>query len=46
VTTHPGDDEREPTAVHHPTPDELAVEIWEDESPAPEPEEETVDGDG
>jgi hypothetical protein len=24
--------------VHHPTPEELAVEIWEDESPAPEPD--------
>jgi hypothetical protein len=21
--------------VHHPTPEELAAEVWEDESPAP-----------
>ena len=45
MTTDRGDAEREPAPVHHPTPDELAEEIWEDESPAPEPGEEPADGD-
>jgi hypothetical protein len=30
----------EDAPVHHPTQEELAVEVWEDESPAPEPEDE------
>ena len=30
--------------VHHPTPEELAVEVWEDESPAPEPDDEGQSG--
>lgn len=36
--------ERDPAAPeHHPTPEELAVEVWEDESPAPEPDEEPTE---
>ena len=31
--------------VHHTTQEELAVEIWEDESPAPEPEDDRQPGD-
>ena len=41
-------DTRQPGAgkpVHHPTPEELAVEIWEDESPAPDPDEDGQPGD-
>lgn len=45
MTTNPTDAEREQAPAHHPTPDELAVEVWEDESPAAEPEEETAEGD-
>ena len=31
--------------AHHPTSEELAVEVWEDESPAPEPEDDQQPGD-
>ena len=43
MTTDPSEAGREPAPVHHPTQDEMAVEVWDDESPAPEPEGESTD---
>lgn len=43
MTTDPSNTGRSPEPADQPTEDEVAVEVWEDESPAPEPEGQSTD---